>query len=308
MILTCPACATRYSVADDAIGPAGKAVRCTGCSHRWTAMQTSEDELELAATVTAPADPAPEPTAAEPERPAANKAPLAFREKVQAQKTVRQAVVNGMVWAGIGACMAVLAALTVIFRVDVVRVLPRTASAYAAIGLPVNPVGLVFEGVSAKPGLQDGHDALVVSGAMRNIEKRPIASPALAIKVLDTSGHPVLIRTTDTGSSLILPGQAHNFVISVIDPPAAANDVEVAFAAGHKTKASVKAASAPMAAPAPAATPALRGSTDVATGLPSSPAAPAPATDLPAAAAVPAPVPAKPVSDNSPYALHAVHG
>jgi predicted Zn finger-like uncharacterized protein len=307
MILTCPACATRYSVADDAIGPAGKAVRCTGCSHRWTAMPTSEDELELAATVAAPPKPDPEP-----ERPAANKAPLAFREKVQAQKTVRQAVVNGMIWAGIGTGMAVLAALTVIFRVDVVRVLPRTASAYAAIGLPVNPVGLVFEGVSAKPGLQDGHDALVVSGAMRNIEKRPIVSPALAIKVLDTSGHPVLIRTTDTGSSLILPGQAHNFVISVIDPPPTANDVEVAFAAGHKTKVSAKAATTPRAAPAPAATPALRGSTDVVTALPAIPATAAAVTDLPAGAAVPAPVPvpvpAKPVSDNSPYALHAVHG
>ena len=262
-------------------------------------MPTSMDEVALSAVVAAPAKPDPEPAAAEPERPAANKAPLAFREKVQAQRTVREAVVNGMIWAGIGAGMAVLAALTVIFRVDVVRTLPRTASAYAAIGLPVNPVGLVFEGVSAKPGLQDGHDALVVSGAMRNIEKRPIASPVLAIKVLDNSGHPVLVRTTDTGSSPILPGQAHNFVISVIDPPATANGVEVAFAAGHKTKLSAKPASAPKAAPALTATPALRGSADAATSPPSIP---------PASAAVPAPVAAKPVPDNSPYALHDVHG
>jgi len=300
MILTCPACATRYSVADNAIGASGKAVRCAGCSHRWTAMPTVDDELELAAPATVAATPDPEPTAAEPQRPAANKAPQAFREKVQAQKTVRQAVVNGVIWAGIGAGIAVLAALTVIFRVDVVRVLPRTASAYAAVGLPVNPIGLVFEGVSAKPGLQDGHDALVVSGAMRNIEKRPIASPALAIKVLDTSGHPVLIRTTDTDASLILPGQAHNFVISVIDPPAAANDVEVDFAAGHKTKVSAKAAPAPKTMPT--AAPALRGPAETAVPPPPAP----PTADTPVAG--PAPVQAKAVSDNSPYALHPVHG
>jgi predicted Zn finger-like uncharacterized protein len=294
MILTCPACATRYSVADDAIGPAGKAVRCAGCSHRWTAMPTAEDELELAAAVpAAKPEPDPEPAAAEPDRRSANKTPLAFREKAQAKQTVRQAVVNGAVWAGIGAGVAVLAALSLIFRVDVVRVVPRTASAYAAIGLPVNPTGLVFEGVSAKPGLQDGHDALVVSGAVRNIEKRPVASPALTIKVLDTTGHPVLVRTTDAVSGMILPGQTHNFVVSVVDPPRAANDVEVAFAAGRKTKVSAKAAPAPRAVPvpAPAAAPALRGAADV---------TPQPET--------PAPVPAQPVSDNSPYALHPVHG
>jgi predicted Zn finger-like uncharacterized protein len=309
MILTCPACATRYSVADNAIGPAGKAVRCTGCSHRWTAMPTVEDDdLDLDAAISAAAPPRPkataEPDPAEAEKPTPNQTPLAFREKVQAQKNIRLAVVNGVIWAGIGATLAVLAAVTIVFRVDVVHFLPRTASAYAAVGLAVNPTGLVFEGVSAKPGLQDGHDALVVSGAVRNIEKRPIASPALTIKVLDKTGQPVLIRTADPGASLIPPGQAHNFVISVLDPPAASNDVEVAFATGHRSGVAAKTMPAPAKAVAlaPAAA-ALRGTTETAPAPIATPLA-----DLPSGPPTPAPVQAKPVSDTSPYALHPTHG
>ena len=35
MILTCPACVTKYVVKDDAIPPQGRQVRCASCKHSW---------------------------------------------------------------------------------------------------------------------------------------------------------------------------------------------------------------------------------------------------------------------------------
>jgi len=49
MILTCPACDTKYVVKDDAIPPGGRQVRCASCKHSWH----QEPELVLAEPATA---------------------------------------------------------------------------------------------------------------------------------------------------------------------------------------------------------------------------------------------------------------
>jgi predicted Zn finger-like uncharacterized protein len=63
MILTCPACDTKYVVKDDAIPPGGRQVRCASCKHSWH----QDPEISVAEPATAadidlggPPQPSPE--------------------------------------------------------------------------------------------------------------------------------------------------------------------------------------------------------------------------------------------------------
>jgi predicted Zn finger-like uncharacterized protein len=247
MILTCPDCATSYFVDDAKIGPQGRAVRCAGCGSRWTA--TADAELELTQTPgPALAASAPEPPPLEIDAPLgqlrADHLAKVFRARTESRRSIREAAAAGAVWAMMGACVIALVGAGVVFKVDVVRLWPRAASAYAMAGLPVNATGLEFEGIAAHPSLQDGHAALVVSGKIRNVEDRTIAAPPLRIGLLDKAGKSVGAKVSDPENAAIPPGETRHFVVSLLDPPAAAQHVEISFVLEPRPARTTKQASA----------------------------------------------------------------
>ena len=284
MILTCPDCATRYFLHDVLVGRAGRTVKCTSCGATWRAQAEDEDPLPLTA-------PSPEPSASDPlavksasdglsDLPA-DRLPHAFRARAQEQRKVREAAATGAIWAGLASGLAVVIALAAVFRVDVVRLWPKTASAYAAVGLPVNTTGLIIEQVKAAPGSDGGHPAVMVSGVMRNIADRTVTAPLLRVSLLGKDGKAVARKLADPAGPQIRPGEARHFAVTVVDPPNTASDVEVTFALD-------------LAKPAPAPTaptPKLRGPAAV-----SVPAVAQPTLQPASAQGAKPPTPAKPVA------------
>ena len=285
MILTCPECATRYSVPDEQLGSAGRAVRCAACGTRWTAR--AEEPLDLSPEPVFDAAAAEEPAAVS--TLAADELPKLFRDRAQAKLKERQAVANGVVWAGLAGVFALILGVTVILRQDVARIFPRAAGAYAMAGLPVNLVGLTIENQHAQPTLQDGHAALTITGALRNIRDKPIVPPALKISLLNVAGRPVAVKFADPAGASIPPGEARHFVVNMLDPPISATEVDITFALDAPRRKMVPAP----AIPAPAKL-SLRGATDA--------TAPPPVAQGPVVPAINAQE-ARPLPSSSPYAL-----
>ena len=232
MILTCPECATSYLAPDDQIPPQGRTVKCANCGARWTATPPEPEkpvELELIETPDESSVIDDGLPAAEAPR-AADELPKLFRARAQTNRKVREAAAMGIVWAAAAMVLAATIGAAIVFRADVVRFWPKTASAFALIGLPVNSLSLSIEGVGAEPVLRNGHAALLVKGVIRNVGDKPVTAPPIRIKLLNARDRSVAEKIARWSHPLIPPGESRVFSVPLLDPPSTSRDVEVAFA------------------------------------------------------------------------------
>jgi len=287
MILTCPECATRYFVREGSIPDGGRKVRCAGCGHMWHADASdltldlnslADDDIygeEFRAAPSESAQPEPEPTL-----------PTRIRAQVQAQKKTREAVAAGVVWAVLCAGFALVLVAAVLFRVQVVRMFPATAGAYAAVKLPVNPTGLSLENVQGGPGLTNGRATLVVSGVERNVETDARSPAPVHVALFDKAGKRIVDQIGPVEGPPLAPGETRAFSVNIFDPPINISEFQVEFVVEPDKPAKAKAAGHhPAGANRKAVLP-LRG-----------------AVGEPGLAAVKAPEVARPLPANSPYAL-----
>ncbi|MEQ1817444.1 MAG: MJ0042-type zinc finger domain-containing protein [Terricaulis sp.] len=242
MILTCTSCSTRYYADDAAIGPAGRTVRCAACGFSWFAeaqLELRASAAEVPSMMRAPEEPAREPLtrerverlrrAAEQPGPAPSAA-AKFRQQQSDRMRRDRTRAAVMVWGATGAALAASATGMVAFRQDVAELWPRSASAFAALGLDVNVYGLEFYDLSVERDFSGATPVLVVSGEVRNIGRDDKLVPPVRVSLRDTNSHEILDLVNAITDQPIAAGAAVPFQIRVENPPAEAVDLEATFA------------------------------------------------------------------------------
>ncbi len=229
MIVTCPSCEAKYRVEAAALEARRGKVKCASCAHVWT---VADEALTLSEPVAAPEPaPAPDPEPVLDAQPSLRDKPhTAIRARQYAKRRKARLAAEGAGWAGVAACFVVLLGAAVMFRVDVVDVWPRTAGAYAAVGLEVNPYGVEIEGLTAQFETAEADARLLVSGSLRNITRSDRAVPPLQAVAYDAAGVALASWPIALEAPTLLAETATTFEAALPNPPADAVRVEVVVA------------------------------------------------------------------------------
>lgn len=128
-----------------------------------------------------------------------------------------------------------LAAALILWREPVVRALPATAPAYAAVGLAVNPVGIEFVGVRSRVAQQAEGRVLTVEGQITSqaASDRPV--PPIEVLIRAENRQIIYRWTAEPPRPVVKPGETLQFRARLATPPEAGQTVEVRFAPPART-------------------------------------------------------------------------
>lgn len=126
--------------------------------------------------------------------------------------------------------MAALVLALMIWRVDVVKLMPQTASFYKAVGLGVNLRGLSFKDVKVATEEVDGKRVLVIEGnIVGDSHTKPVAMPRLRFIVRDAHGTEIYAWTAVLDQQGLNPGDKAWFKSRLASPPAEGRTIDVRF-------------------------------------------------------------------------------
>jgi predicted Zn finger-like uncharacterized protein len=259
MQIVCPNCQTSYGVTPSALGPEGRNVRCAKCKQVWharpeEALQPHDMATAEAAEATAMQDETAGQTAeswSESDAPHVESPSLApggaeagadwpaeaRRSEVTGDKPRTRPWRPGRInmarphlgLSGGVAAMAALIAGLIIWRADVVRLLPQTAAFFQLAGINVNLRNLTIEDVRVSTETVNGAPVTVIEGAVATTGFKPAEIPRLRFVVRDAGGNPVYAWNTVLEQAMVNPGEKVQFKSRLASPPPNAYDLVVRF-------------------------------------------------------------------------------
>lgn len=139
---------------------------------------------------------------------------------------------TGMGFAGPGtacAAMGALAMALLIWRADVVRLMPQTAAFYRMVGLEVNLRGVGFKDVKISTETVEGKPVLVIEGMIVGQSRKPVDLPRLRFAVRDAQGAEIYAWNTVLDQTVLQPGERAAFKSRLASPPAEGRSIDIRF-------------------------------------------------------------------------------
>ncbi len=127
------------------------------------------------------------------------------------------------------AAMGALVLALLIWRNDVVRLLPQTAAFYRLAGLEVNLRGLMFKDVKVSSENVEGKPVLVIEGVIIGEAKKPVELPRLRFSVRDAQGAEIYAWNAVLEQAILKPGEKAWFKSRLASPPPEGRNIDVRF-------------------------------------------------------------------------------
>jgi hypothetical protein len=127
------------------------------------------------------------------------------------------------------AAMGALVLALIIWRVDVVRLLPQTATFYKMVGLEVNLRGLMFKDVKITTETVEGKPVLVIEGVITGETRKAVELPRLRFSVRDAHGAEIYAWNTVLEQPVLKPGERAWFKSRLASPPPEGSNIDIRF-------------------------------------------------------------------------------
>ncbi len=226
MILTCPACSTRYMVDPAAIGPNGRTVKCAKCGHQWVQPAAPDTARKAALTATRPSSVA------------ASRGTAKNLPGFPVPRQPRYATAAG--WASLGVVIVALGASLWLGQAQLVAAWPATARLYSAVGVEIAPVpagtGLEVRDLIPRRTVQDGTPLLLLEGEVVNITDEPVPVPPIMATLRDHDDNIIQQWTFDVGLKALAPLERIPFQTQFENPSNAATDIKIFFTDFNQSK------------------------------------------------------------------------
>ena len=127
------------------------------------------------------------------------------------------------------AAMGALVLALMIWRVEVVRLLPQTAAFYEMVGFDVNVRGLAFKDVKVTTETVEGKPVLVIEGVIVGDARRAVELPRLRFSVSDAHGAEIYAWNAVLDQPVLKPGERAWFKSRLASPPPEGRNIDVRF-------------------------------------------------------------------------------